>query len=96
MTLDLDYLDALGDARSCLAALADSTAEIDESSHFERLLIELDVFNPEGPATHAITGDSDELLVRLETAIERMLQLGGDQLRLELVLDGALTRNSPE
>jgi hypothetical protein len=36
--LDLDYLHAFGEARSCLAALADAAADEVEASHYERLL----------------------------------------------------------
>lgn len=45
------YLVALGEARSCLAALADSTDDVDLSIHYDHLLIELDGITDDiGPA----------------------------------------------
>lgn len=40
--LAIDFLVALGEARSCLASLADSTDDADMSMHYDHLLIELD------------------------------------------------------
>jgi hypothetical protein len=73
-----------------LAALADAAPDIYESSHYERLLIELDGLHPFGPARSPIKGTKDELLDRLEAAVDQMIDLGGDGLRLELLLDAAL------
>jgi|SRR5665647_1413019 len=80
--------DTLGEARSCLAALADSATDIDQSSHFDRLLIHLDEITGDvGPATSSADGDDADLIGRLESAVNRMIDLGCDALRLELLLD---------
>ncbi len=47
--MTLAYADALAEARSCLAALADDATDFDESSHFEHLLLDLDRLHPIGP-----------------------------------------------
>jgi hypothetical protein len=49
MTPDIDYVLALGEGSSCLAALADTAGADTQASRFERLLIALDVFEPDGP-----------------------------------------------
>ena len=84
--MSLAYAIALAQARSCLAALADAAPDICESSHYERLLIELDGLHPVGPALSPIHGTKDELLDRLEVAVDQMISLGGDGLSLELLL----------
>ena len=84
--MSLAYAIALGQARSCLAALADAALDIYESSHFERLPIELDGLHPVGPALSPISGTKDELLARLEAAVDQMLDLGEGE-GLELLLD---------
>ncbi len=54
---DLAYLYALGEARSCLAALADAATTDDEASYFEWLLIHLDLVTDDvGPTTLANPG----------------------------------------
>lgn len=89
--MTLAYAIALAEARSCLAALADAAPDIYESSHSERLLIELDGLHPVGPALSATTGTRTELLDRLDAAVDQMIDLGeADGLRLELLLDAAL------
>ena len=92
--MSLAYAIALAEARSCLAVLADAAHDIYESSHYERLLIELDGLHPVGPALSPIHGTKDELLDRLEAAVDLMLDLGGDGLGLEPLLDGALSRRA--
>lgn len=77
---------ALAKARSCLAALADGETDVNESSRFEHLLIALDQLHPDGPALRSIAASKPELLHRLETAIDGLLDLGGDGLRLERLL----------
>ena len=90
MPLTVAYATALAEARSCLAALADTAASFDESIHFERLLLDLDgMHDDDSPALYPAAGQAAELLRRLEVAVERLLDLGGDGLRLELLLAGA-------
>lgn len=69
--MTLAYAIALCEARSCLAALADCAPDICESSHFERLVIELDELHPVGPALSATTGPRTELLDRFEAAVDQ-------------------------
>ena len=90
MLMTLAYAAALADARACLTALADGASEIHESNYCERLLIELDGLHPVGPARSPIRGTKDELLDRLEAAVDQMINLGGDGLSLELLLVRAL------
>lgn len=92
MTMTYTYAIALGEARSCLAALADITADVDQSAFYDRLLIQLDWLTDDvGPATHPITANRAALLDRLEAAVNVMLDLGGaDGLSLDLLLDSAL------
>ena len=90
MTDDLGYLYALGEARSCLAALADLAAAVEESSYFDQLLIYLDlVTDGVGPACFPRTGTCAELLARLEGAVDRLVEYGVDGLSVELLLSRA-------
>jgi hypothetical protein len=83
----LAYAIALAEARSCLAALADSASTFEESVHYEHLLLDLDALHTIGPTLYATTGTKTDLLGRLETAVDQMLDLGeGDGLSLELLL----------
>lgn len=86
MYADLVYARALAEARSCLAALADRAADVEQASYFERLLIALDQLHPNGSATYPLDGDDADLIGRLELAVDRMVDLGGDALSLELLL----------
>lgn len=90
MSVTLGYAIALAEARSCLAALADTATDFDESIHFEHRLLDLDTMHPDGPALCPLAGDRATLFQRLEHAVDRMLELGGDGLRLELLLADAL------
>lgn len=84
--MTLAYAIALAEARSCLGALAD-LSQLDKSYRYERLLIDLDgIHVGEFPATYPMYGTRAELLARLEAAVDRMVQLGGDALSLELFL----------
>lgn len=86
----LTYSLALGEARSCLAALADSAADVEESVYCDRLLIKLDWITRDiGPATYPITASKAELLDRLEAAVDRLIDIGADGLSLELLLADA-------
>lgn len=87
MPMTLAYAIALADARSCLAALADAATDFDESGRYERLLIDLDgIHAGDFPATYPMCGTTAELLARLEAAVDRMIELGGDALSLELFI----------
>jgi len=90
--MTLGYAIALAEARSCLAALADTATDFDESIHFEHLLLDLDTMHPDGPALYSLVGDRATLLQRLERAVDRMLELAGDGLSLELLLADASTQ----
>ncbi len=83
------YAVALADARSCLAALADTATDFDTSVHYERLLLTLDLLHPDGPALYPLSGDRAALLDRFEADVDRLIDLGGDGLRLELLLAAA-------
>jgi len=73
MTPDLDYLYALGEARSCLAALAAMAADDEESAYLERILIHLDVITDDvGPATWPMVATRAALLNRLGLALRRL------------------------
>lgn len=91
MSMSLAYAIALAEARSCLAALADSATDVDESVDYEHLLLDIDGLHPIGPALSPMTGTKTELLDRLEAAVDQMLDLGeGGDLSLELLLARAL------
>lgn len=86
----LAYVEAYAAARSCLGALAD-LSDFDESCRYERLLIDLDgIHAGDFPATDPVYGTPTELLARLEAAFDRMIQLGGNALSLELFLAEAV------
>ncbi len=86
----LAYVEAYAAARSCLGALAD-VSDFDESCRYERLLIDLDgIHAGDFPATDPVYGTPTELLARLEAAVDRMIQLGGNALSLELFLAEAV------
>lgn len=83
----MGYLIALGEARSCLASLADSVDDVDLSAHFDHLLIELDgITGDVGPACYMIAAPPAELLGHLESAAGRLVAYGVDRLSLELLL----------
>ena len=46
----------------------------------------LDQLHPDGPATYPLDGRQTDLTRWLESAIDRMIALGGDALSLELLL----------
>lgn len=94
MFMTVAYAVALAEARSCLAALADTAPDIDDSIHYEHLLLGLDTLHPIGPGLSPITGTKADLLDRLEGAVDQMIDLGeGDCLGLELLLAAALLRD---
>lgn len=82
----LRYAIALAEARSYLAALAD-TSPVEQSIAYEHLLLELDAMNGgRVPATFSIAGSLLELNRRLEARLEDLGDLGGDTLSIELIL----------
>lgn len=90
MTMTLAYAIALAEARTCVAALADTASAFEESIRYEHLLYDLDALHPIGPTLYATTGTKPDLLGRLETFVDQMLDLGdGDGLSLELLLVAA-------
>ena len=92
MPISLAYAIALAEARSCLAALADMAIDFDDSVLYEHLLLDLDALHHDGcPALRPVTGDRAELLTRLEVAVDRMIDLGGQALRFEILLARAGT-----
>lgn len=74
MDSGLVYFAALAEARSCLAALADSAVVVEESCFYERLLIALDEIHPFGPAIYTITGPNETLLLPLSLALLVLLR----------------------
>lgn len=89
MPMTLASAIALAEARSCLAALADTATEFDESVQFEHLLLALDAMHVDYPGLYPLEENRSQLLRRLEAAVDRMLDLGGDGLSLELLLYAA-------
>lgn len=84
------YAEAYAAARSCLGALAE-IADFDGSCRYERLLIDLDgLHGGDFPANYPMLGSRLELLAHLEDEVDRMIELGGDGLSLELLLASAL------
>lgn len=82
----LSYAIALAEARSCLAALAD-TSPFEQSIAYEHLLLELDAMHGGCvPATFPIAGSLLELNRRLEARLEDLGDLGVDTLSIELLL----------
>lgn len=86
MVPKLGYMRAAGQARSCLAALADLAADPDEASQYERLLIAFDQLVPDGPATWLMDGDREELLGGLTSAFDELVDHGADPIPLQLLL----------
>lgn len=88
--MTLAYAVALADVRGCLAALADTATSFADSVRYEQLLLHLDAINDgDGPALTPTSGAPCELLRQLESAIEGLIDLGGDGLTLELLLADA-------
>ena len=85
--MSLAYAIPIAEARSCLATLADVAIDFDQSVLYEHLLLDLDALHgDDAPALSARVGDRTELLRRLEAAVDRMRNLGGDGLSLEILL----------
>jgi hypothetical protein len=64
---------------------------VDESVRHEHSLLDLDgLHEGDHPALHPLAGDHATLLYRLEAAVDRLLDLCGYGLALELLLADAL------
>ena len=90
LPMTLAYVEAYAAARSCLGTLAD-ISDFDDSCRYERLLIDLDgIHGGDFPATYPMPGTKPELLAHLEDEVDRMIELGGDGLSLELLTASAM------
>ena len=80
---------ALTEARSCLAALADTAVSFEASVEYERVLLQLDWIHGDdvpGLDESGLTGDPNELFSNAESAIEELVDFDVDALQIELVL----------
>jgi hypothetical protein len=80
----------LAEARSYIAALADSAEAFDASVEYERVVLQLDfIHGNDSPAldTTGLTDNRDVLYAVAASAIEALLDYGVDGLQIELVLD---------
>jgi hypothetical protein len=78
----------LAEARSYVAALADSARTFDASVEYEHVLLELDAIHggEVPPTTEVLTDKRDVLNTVAEAAIEELAEHGVDALQVELVL----------
>lgn len=86
----LAHARVLSQARSYLAALAESAGTFDASLEYDRVLLELDALHgDQTPALSPLTiTDTGLLYVGAEMAIEALVRFGVDALRIELLLAG--------
>lgn len=79
----------VSEARSYVAALADSALTIDASIEYDRVLLQIDFIHGDHiPAITPIQVTDRELLFSVaESAIEHLVEHGIDGLTVELVLD---------
>lgn len=87
--MDLEHALTLAQARSFVAALADTALDDDASAAFERVLIELDwLHDDESPGldTDGLSDDRYVLYLGATQAIESLVLFGLDALDLELLL----------
>ena len=84
----LAHVRALAQARSCLAALADTAGTFEASLEYDRVLLRLDAIHGDHtPALHDVPrADRDVLHARAETDIGALVGHGVDLLRIELLL----------
>ncbi len=86
--MTLGYAIEFAEARSCLAALA-NTSPYERSIAYEHLLFDIDaMIGGRGPATFPIAGSPPELHRRLEGRLQHLSEIGADALRIELLLAG--------
>jgi hypothetical protein len=87
--MDLAHAQRLVEARSYIAALADSARTVEASSAYEHVLIELDrLHGDESPAlsTDGLTTNRDVLFAVANSAVEDLQCYGLDALDIELLL----------
>ncbi len=86
----LAHARALAQARSYLAALADTATTFDASLEYDRLLLDLDALHGDhSPALYAVTTTDPGLLYfGAGMTIESLVRFGVDALRVELLLAG--------
>jgi hypothetical protein len=80
---------ALAEARSCLAALADTAVTFEASVEYERVLLQLDWIHGDdvpGLDPSGLTDDRNALFSTAESAIEELVDVDVDALQVELVL----------
>lgn len=85
----LSHAITLAEARSYVAALADTARTFEGSVEYERVLLQLDWIhadNVPGLDTAGLTDDRDVLYTVAEAAIEELIGFGSDALQVELVL----------
>lgn len=85
----LSYAITLAEARSYVAALADTARTFEGSVEYERVLLQLDWIHGDdvpGLDTSGLTDDREVLFTVAETAIEELIDFGSDALQIELVL----------
>jgi hypothetical protein len=85
----LSHAIALAEARSCLAALADTAVTFEASVTYERVLLQLDwIHGDDVPGLDAsgLTDDPNVLFPNAESAIEELVDFAVDALQIELVL----------
>jgi len=83
----LAHAHALAQARSNLAALADTARTFDASLEYDRVLLQLDAIHADDtPALYEVPPADPQVLYRLaETAIDGLIGHGVDLLRIELL-----------
>jgi hypothetical protein len=85
----LSHAITLAEARSYVAALADTARTFEGSVEYERVLLQLDWIHEDdvpGLDTSGLTSDRGVLFTVAETAIEELIDFGSDALQIELVL----------
>jgi hypothetical protein len=85
----LSHAIALAEARSHVAALADTAATFEASVDYERVLLQLDwIHGDDVPGLDAsgLTDDRNVLFSIAESAIEELVDFDVDALQIELVL----------
>lgn len=82
------HVTALATARSCIAALSDNAGTSAGSLAYERVLLELDSqFGDDAPSIDGVLNRDRESTHQMAThALESLLDMGNDPLRIEIVL----------
>ena len=85
----LSHAIALAEARSYLAALADTAVTFEASVEYEQVLLQLDwIHGDDVPGLDAsgLTADRNELITIAESSIAELVDFDVDALQIELVL----------